>query len=288
MSDFRSLSEGEPRPPTWAERERAEQLAATGVADVYVTLDRAPPEFWRPIVLATEWRIANSEASVWKEWEREIQFAFGWEKLRLSGLQAYESIVATGQRPVAPRGTKPVNVGVRLSAIEHILDVVGSNPEFADAVNERARHFRVGLRLEDTRFIPMTSEHLHVEVVQPTLLLLSDPALTAVDDLYRKAFDRVFSGDTAGAITASTTAVEEMLRIGLRETGSTLKPLVRKARETGWIIPAVEQMIVKLGALRDESDAHTAGTDSPEVAMYAMHTAAGILRYLAETRPSLA
>ena len=79
-----------------------------------------------------------------------------------------------------------------------------------------------------------------------------------------------------------------MLRIGLEETASSLGKLAAKARQQGWIVRAAEQMIVKLAALRDESDAHTAGTDSPEVAMYAIHTAAGIIRYLGDTRSNLA
>lgn len=68
---------------------------------------------------------------------------------------------------------------VRLTAVEHLLDVVRDWDlrSFTDATNDRARYFRVGTRLEGRRFVPITSEHAHTEIVQPTLLLLADQRL---------------------------------------------------------------------------------------------------------------
>jgi hypothetical protein len=60
--------------------------------------------------------------------------------------------------------------------------------------------------------VPLSSEHMHVEAVQPTLLLLADANLAPVNELYRKAFNRALSGDASGAVTAGTSAVEEMFR----------------------------------------------------------------------------
>jgi len=139
---------------------------------------------------------------------------------------------------------------------------------------------RVGVRGEGRRFVPLTSEHMHVDLVQPTLLLLSDGRLAPVDELYRKAFDRALSGDPSGAVTAATSAVEEMFRIMFGVEGLTMEPLAGRARDGGLISAAVYQFAVKLAALRDDSDSHTAGTDDRHLAMLAIHLSGSILLYL--------
>lgn len=133
----------------------------------------------------------------------------------------------------------------------------------------------------------MQGEHLHREIVQPTLLSLSDSDLSEVDELYRKAFERVLSNDAAGAVTAASSAVETMLRVGLGSTSGTLDSLTERARSTGWIGRAEAQIIPKLMALRDESDAHKPGTDDFDRAMLAIHLAGSILLYLGRSRPLL-
>jgi len=179
--------------------------------------------------------------------------------------------------------TYRATVGQRFAAIEHLLDQVGSSEEFAETVNNRARWFRVGVRLEGSRFVPVTSEHLHTEVVQPALVLLSDPRYATIDALYRKAFDRVLSGDPSGAITVATSSVEEMLRLLLPTMrGQTLGPLADKARADGLIAPAAEKLIKTLYDLRPDSDAHAGGTSDFDLGMLALHLAGGILLYLGQ------
>ncbi|MGH2595055.1 MAG: hypothetical protein ACRDH7_03725 [Actinomycetota bacterium] len=125
---------------------------------------------------------------------------------------------------------------------------------------------------------------MHEEVVQPTLVLLSDERFADVDSLYRKAFDRALSGDPSGAITAATSAAEEMLRLLIPSMkGQTLGPLAEKARADGLIPPAMEEFTKKLYALREDSDAHQAGTSEFELAMFAIHIAGSILLYLGRT-----
>lgn len=284
MPDRRTFIDGEPRPPTWAERAAAARLQDEGVADVYLDVHAAPPGFWNTIVQATRMHLANETSRVWSDWSNEVRFAFGWEDFLLDGFTAYQSIVAEGVRSTRTGFQIPVYVGERIAAIEHALDIADPDDSFGASVNDRARHFRVGIRLDGRRFSPTTSEFIHAEIVQPALILLADPDLASVNELYRKAFDRVFAGDFSGAVTAATSAVEELLRLGLDTDGGTLGSLAQAAREDGWIIPAVEQSIVKLAALRDASDAHTSGTDSPEVAMFAVQQSAVIIRHLADTR----
>ena len=101
----------------------------------------------------------------------------------------------------------PVDLSIQLTAVEVLLDVLEASPGegsvdwFVERVNERARLFRIGVRLEGTRFMPVGSEHMHTTVVRPALVFLSEERLTDVDTLYRKAFDRQLNGDPSGAIT---------------------------------------------------------------------------------------
>ena len=293
-SEFSSLGTGEPRQPTWSERDREALLRDQGIADVFVEPSDAPQPFWEAISIASEWHLAaNAEGAVgiWEAWAREFRFATGGPEFYRSNGNAYQEIVKTGFYTIGHNYVHPVALGERLAAVELLMDVVeGSSRgdesvfEFAEAINRRARQLRVGVRIDRTRFVPVTSEHLHQEIVQPTLLLLNHTVLSPVDALYRKAFDRVLAGDHSGAITAACSSVEEILRLGLNDQGARLQPLLGKARTTGWIIPAVEQMGVKLDALRAESDAHFPGTDDGRVAMLAIHLAGSMLMHLAQTR----
>lgn len=287
MQDFHDLT-GEKRHPTWAEREKLDQLAASGAADVYVPLDEAPPTFWSVTLQAVGYHILafDSMSSDWNQWEREFLFATGWGEFHHDPATAFRSIVGAGQ-VVLYASPQPVflSAGERLTAIEHLLDLQkwGVPEEFQEAVNGKAQWFRVGVRLEGYRFVSVTSEHIHEEVVKPTLLLLASPGFAKIDGLYRKAFDRSLAGDPAGAITAACTSVEEMLRVGLGVRGKDLEYLASRAKNNGLIGPGVQQMIVKLSALRQESDAHTAGTDEDELASLTLHITASLLTYLART-----
>lgn len=292
MTEYRGLQSGEPREPTWRDREHLANLRSRGVADVYVEPGAAPDGFWESLVIATHWSLAGTQATdTWEAWEREVRFAHGWPDFARSAATTYEEIIASGIRTAHSMSNRiGVSGADRLAVVEHLLDVVADkwgagedHARFVEAVNERARHFRVGLRLEGRRFVPLTSEHMHQEVVRPALLLLQDPRFADSDALYRKAFERAMSGDPAGAVTAATSAVEEMLRAGLSVSGSTLEQLLRKARDAGWTIPATDQIVVKLAALREASDAHEAGTDSFEVAMLAIHLSGAVMRFLADS-----
>lgn len=294
MVQFSSLDR-EPRAPTWAERDRIALLKSQGIDDVYIEPEQAPAEFWEPLVIATRWCLVGESASeVWEEWLHEYRFATGLPPFYGSGSTNYVEIVSTGYYYVAYKQVAPVTLGQRFAAIEHLMDVVRRHigdegpRNFEDTLNEKASALRIGIRVEARRFYPLTSEHLHQEVVQPALLLLAAPELQDVDSLYRKAFNRVLANDNSGAITAATSSVEQMLRVGLSEKGGRLQPLLVKARTSGWVIPAVEQLAVKLDALRAESDAHTAGTDDRRTAMFAIHVAGSVLLHLGETRDQVA
>jgi hypothetical protein len=290
VTEFSRLIGGIPRKPTWAERERLTTLRDAGVEDVFVTPEDAPDEFWRSVAYATDALLqgfSQPSSGIWGLWAQEFLWSTGWPLLLEPPGVAYRNLVADGMVRRGDVWAMP-GVGARLAAVEHLLDVVGrdNGQPFEDAINEKARWLHVGVLIEGGRFIPVQGEHMHQETVQPTLLLLSDPDLSGVDDLYRKAFERVLSNDPSGAVTVASSAVETMLRIGLGTTSGTLDSLTQQARSTGWIGHAEAQIIPKLMALRDESDAHKPGTDDFERAMLAIHLTGSILLYLGRSRPS--
>lgn len=287
--DFSTLSGRDARPATWSEREQLAELRAAGAEDVYLGLDTAAEDdrLWQVLVMATNEFLLSARVDEWEQWYREYRWAQGLPETNLGYYSdLYRAILLQGL--YAKGGTwTPLSVGQRLSAVEHLMDMIISCDveAFAAAVNERMRQLRVGLRIEGRRFVSVTSEHMHTEVTVPALLLLARRELASVDKLFRKAYERSFANDHAGAVTSATSAVEEMLRIGLGESGGQLQPLLSKARAQGWIIPAAEQLAVKLAALRDSSDAHTEGTDDPAVAMLAIHVSASLLIYLGQGAP---
>jgi hypothetical protein len=289
MAQFKSLG-GAPRPPTWIERERAELLREQGIENVYLEPSEAPPDFWKALVVATTRYLAIPNApSVWGLWTQEMTYN-GVSLLGNTGYDAYRQVVGLGQaEEVWLGGPEPerVSSGVRLAAIEHLLDVVRGDDEatdaFQDSFDDRAKYYRVGLRLEGRRFIPLTSEPMHNEVVEPTLLLLSEERFREVDGLYRKAFDRALSGDASGAITVATSAVEQMLRILMPTMEEhTLGPLAEKARAEGIIAPPIEAVVKSFYELRPDSDAHAGGTSDFDLAMLALHLAGTVMLYLSK------
>jgi len=277
MAELRNLTDREARPPTWAERESFVRLRDAGVEDVLLEPQSAPSAFWQAIVLATDQIISANPGNLFQRWATEIRWSMDWEEFTGTPRGAFRNLVQ-GQR--SARGTNfPVSFGIRLSAVEHLLDLAPL-PELEDAINEKARWLRVGLRIENNRFLPVQAEHVHQEVVQPTLLLLASPRLAEADSLYRKAFARALGNDPAGAITAASSAVEAMLRIGLEKPSGTLGTLTLEAKKIGWIGPVEAEIIPKLMALRSESDAHSEGTNDFERAMLAIHLAGSMLLYL--------
>jgi hypothetical protein len=289
LPEFRSFIERRVRPPTAAEARRQRDLEEAGISDVYISVESAPQSFWEAVLQATHWSVVaetNFSRGVGRDWWNELRWQEGWPPLDAGGLaKAYAKLIRDGVLPFPPGR---VDVYIRLSAVEHLLDASASaSDNFGDLVNEAAERFHVGIRLEGNRFVDVTSKAVHQEVVRPALQLLGGIKFAPVNELYRKGFDRLLAGDPAGAITASASAVEEMLRIG-GCGGSTLQPLARSARAKGWITPGVEQSIIKLDAYRGDSDAHNVGTDEKELARLVLHIAASLLLYLGRTLPNVA
>lgn len=284
MPEFRSFYYRGARKPTAAEARRQREREEQGLTDVYVPVEKAPDGFWEALIQATHWAVKSESGfagPIGIRWWDELRWQEGWPDIDPGNIgAAFVYLVRDGRTSFLPGR---VDYYVRLSAVELLLDIAREPDRFHDLANEAAQRFRVGLRLEGNRFVDITSEHVHQEVVRPALQLLAKPEFESVNELYRKGFDRLLAGDPAGAITVAASAVEEMLRTG-GCSGSTLQQLAQKARAREWVTPGVEQSIVKLDAYRSDSDAHRVGTDERELARLVLHLTASLLLYLGRTR----
>lgn len=208
MPEFRSLGDRSLRPPTSADLVRLAVLRDAGVAEIYLEPENAPSGFWENLVQAPTYLLVR-EGGIWSTWATELRWANGWQEFSVHPEDTYRDLIRTGIFEFADGERGSVGVAGRLAAVEHLLDELDQDTaaELADLINDRARFHRVGVRVEGRRFVPVTSEHMHTEVVQSTLLLLAHERFASVDELYRKAFDRALSEDPSGAVTAATSAV---------------------------------------------------------------------------------
>lgn len=255
-----------------------------GIRDIAEDVESAPPEFWVALHMAiTQAWDAYAWSRYGAAWWTEVRFAFGWpnshptnKRTTLSPPLAFALLVEEGLHPIT---NYSLGAAERLAVVEHLFDIRDYQLDATqDLVNDAARRFRVAIRLEGKRFFDLSSEEIHQTLVRPALILLSDPAFSSADALYRKAYEPL-SNDPAGAITAAASAVEEFLRaIGL--SGSSLSHLARSGRSKGLLGVGEQQFIEKIDAFRGDADAHRAGTDNQELARLVLHIAAALIVYL--------
>ncbi len=287
-SSTRGWADLVPRAPTYAERAR--QLERQGSPDVLLDPGDAPQGFWNLLLMAVEWGIGSvaslNGSATGRAWAVELQVHESWETPPAYPGRTFSSIVQDGSfRFSSSSSLQKVRPALRLAAVELLSDLERPDADFAVRVNEAAQRHALGIRFESGRFVPYSSEHLHNEVTREALLLLGDTRLQAADALYRKAYSRLLTNDHAGAITAATSALEEMLRIG-GASGAALAPLAASARSAGWVGAGVQQQIVKVQAFRQDADAHRVGTEDRELAVLVLNLTGSILVYLAKTMPT--
>jgi hypothetical protein len=285
MTEFQTFHGGKQRRPTAAEAERLRALVDEGLLDVYDDPEGVP-ELWSILLQATHaWIADERDRDLWSEWADELAWSLGRRDWSSAPADVYKQIIERGIYNTGPTHGSWVSFNQRLSAFEHALDVAsGVDASLWPRLNERLRNFRIPLILEGNRFMSITSEHLHQEIVVPTLQLLRDPRFAAINNLYRKAWDRYQHDDHGGAITAVSGAVEELLRLGGAK-GSSLPDLIKSARSLGWFESGPGQMLTKLHAFREASDAHAAGTDEPDVSMLFLRIGGSLIHYLGTSFP---
>lgn len=113
---------------------------------------------------------------------------------------------------------------------------------FERVVNRVFNDHRVAFRLVEGEVVPLASDELHVEVVEPTLRLLVADKFKSAHDAYIKALKEISANDPGDAITDAATALQEAL-LALGCKGNALGPLMKDAKSKG-ILGAHDQPLI--------------------------------------------
>lgn len=252
-----------------------------------------PHAFWEAIVQATDYYVlevarppAHEESAGWRNqwraWERHFTWKTGlgalkdhpWNEYQLLVLEGRSSARSIPEEYLHPAGHE-VTPGLRLSALEFLLDVTQPHPDLENALNERAGFLNVGIRLAGKRFIPSTCDALHEDIVKPAAAILSEKRFAPSQELFRQAARHCLSGDYPSAVTAAWCCAEEALKCA----GSSLEGMSSQRRTGGGATPAVAELINRLQALRYDE-----GPGSGEIdlaaAMLAIHVSGALINYL--------
>lgn len=130
---------------------------------------------------------------------------------------------------------------------EFILDLLGSitrviqdmpedvYEEFINFANSILNEHRVAFRLVDGAVVPVASDELHNEVVQPALRLLVGAQFNEAHDAYLKALKEIQGNDSGDAITDAGTALQLTLT-ALGCEGNALGDLLKDAKRKNLLV----------------------------------------------------
>ena len=159
--------------------------------------------------------------------------------------------------------------------------------EFVDAANEIMREERIAWEFVGREMVPFTSRELHVEVVAPTLRLLSRPGWERVESAYQAALAELATGSAPDAITDAGTALQEALSM-LGAQGNALGPLISSARSKRIILGHDQPLLAWVSADRSQAgDSHTVSGATREDAWLTVHIVGAVLLRLSaeQNRP---
>ena len=160
---------------------------------------------------------------------------------------------------------------------------------FARAVNETFNDHRIAFRLVEGEIIPFSSDELHVEVVVPTLRLLTDSRFESAHNAYLKALKEISNNDPGDAITDAGTALQEAL-VALGCEGKSLGPLWTDAKKKGVftghdqnLLTGVSKFVDWASADRSTTgDAHSHGDAAIADAWLMVHIVGALILRLAD------
>ncbi|MCS5721082.1 hypothetical protein N1028_02370 [Herbiconiux sp. CPCC 203407] len=157
-------------------------------------------------------------------------------------------------------------------------------PTYEKLVNNLLREHRLSFEMVKGEMVPFSSRELHVEVVEPTLRLLSEPTWAPVEAAYQKALSELSRGDAADAVTDAGTALQEALTL-LGCDGNALGPLIKSAKQKKILsahdapmLEAIEKVFHWVSADRSASgDGHNSSPAELEDAWFIIHVVGAIL-----------
>lgn len=284
-------------PLTWAQREfLALAQAQDGPAEPATTdVAEVPQPFWEAVILAADEflidlaRPAGSSQSVagwreaWKAWEKSFLWNTGMGPLREQPWLEFQRLVRTGSTTASSVPQHWLNehgdqlkAALRLTAVEHLLDLGGPQPHFSQALNDKARELRVALRLEGTRFVLTDSDEILETALAPAMRLLDDRRYAQADALYRKANEQARAGHHPAAVGCALSALGVLLR-ELGWKGNSLAELTDWSHRLG-LTPGIVGIIGKLGTLEQKGNSAMVG---PAESMLAINLSGSLMHYLA-------
>jgi hypothetical protein len=124
---------------------------------------------------------------------------------------------------------------------------------FAGAVNRIFNEHRIAHKFVEGELLPLKSDELHTEVVEPAIRLLVGSRFKGAHGAYMNALKEISKGEPADAITDAGTALQEALT-ALGCKGGSLGPLVADARKQG-LLGAHDQSLIS-GVIKFHDWAH--------------------------------
>lgn len=126
-------------------------------------------------------------------------------------------------------------------------------------INDVFNDHRVSFRVVERQVIPLESDELHVEIVEPTLRLLIDSRFKAAHDAYLKALKEISNNDAGDAITDAGTALQETL-VALGCKGNALGPLWTDAKKKGLVVGHDQNLVDGISKFMDWAGADRSTT----------------------------
>jgi hypothetical protein len=221
-----------------------------------------------------------------QEARRLILFDEGWTFLTAANvgtISDYRKYLATGPDDMIPTVLEAWYQAATKREVQ--MRTGGSaHTDFEKILNSLFREHRISFEMVKGEMIPFSSRELHVQVVEPTLRLLSDPVWNAVEIAYQKALTELSRGDAADAVTDAGTALQEALTM-LGCDGNALGPLIKSAKQKKILsahdtpmLEAIEKVFHWVSADRSASgDGHNSAPAEVEDAWFIVHVVGAIL-----------
>jgi hypothetical protein len=193
--------------------------------------------------------------------------------------------------PMVPTVIEAMSLACSNRALIAGTGVYDSVQYFDRTVNVVLREHRISYELINNQMIEFSSKELHQEVIVPVLRLLAGRKdLNRVESAYQAALAEISEGESANAITDAGTALQEMLSV-LGCTGTALGPLIKSARENGFLashdspmLGAVEKVLHWVSADRSErGDAHGVSSANIDDAWFTVHIVGAVILRLSKT-----
>lgn len=176
-------------------------------------------------------------------------------------------------------GAALIHVGLRASHYHQMVNTV---------FNEH----RVAFRLVEGEVVPLSSDELHVEVIEPTLRLLIDSRFADAHAAYMKALKEISGNDPADAITDAGTALQSTLT-ALGVGGNSIGAQLKEAKKTGLLAKHDQALADGIGKFIDwasadrseTGDAHKHSDATLSDAWLMVHIVGALILRLADATP---